>query len=133
MNRTAAKLCYCGREFDEGEVDLIRNIISSDTKLNRHRISKLVCEALGWYKPDGGLKDMSCRVALLRMQDDGLIRLPAPLWNTGNGKTYTRRTSGCEPRVALNIPVSCFSELQFELVRNRDDSYVLLTPRILFF
>lgn len=28
-------------------------------------------------RPDGGLKDMSCHVALLRMQSDGRIRLPA--------------------------------------------------------
>jgi len=124
VSGTVGKMRYCGREFGEDEVGLIKNIISSDPKLNRQRISKLVCEALDWYKPDGGLKDMSCRVALLRMQDDGLIKLPPPLWNTGNGKTYKRRTSACEPRAALNIPVSCFSELQFELVRNRNDSYV---------
>ncbi len=124
MSVTNGSVRYCGREFDDGEVERIRSIISSDPKLNRHRISKLVCEALDWYKPDGDLKDMSCRVALLRMQDDGLIKLPPPLWNTGNGKTYKRRTSACEPRETLNIPVSCFSQLQFELVRNRDDSYV---------
>ena len=124
MNATADTMRYCGREFKAGEVELIKNIISSDPKLSRHRISKLVCEALHWYKLDGGLKDMSCRVALLRMQDDGLIQLPPPLWNTGNKKPYTRRTSACEPRPDFTIPVSCFSELQFELVRNGDDSHV---------
>ena len=67
MSGAVGKMRYCGREFGEDEVELIRNIISSDARLNRHRISKLVCEALDWYKPDGGLKDMSCRVALLRM------------------------------------------------------------------
>ena len=37
-----------------------------------------VCEGLGWRRPSGELKDMSCRVALLRMEVDGLIRLPPP-------------------------------------------------------
>ena len=124
MNGTAGRKRYCGREFNENEVQLIRNIISSDPRLNRHRISKLVCEALNWYKPDGGLKDMSCRVALLRMQDDGLINLPPPLRKTGNGKPYKRRTSACESRPNFSIPASCFSELQLELVRNKNDSYV---------
>ena len=31
----------------------------------------------GWFKPNGELKDMTCRVALLRMQAQGLITLPA--------------------------------------------------------
>jgi hypothetical protein len=33
-------------------------------------------EELDWRRGNGGLKDMSCRVALLRMQADGLISLP---------------------------------------------------------
>ena len=115
---------YCGREFREPQIELIREIISSEPKLNRQRISKLVCKALNWYKPDGGLKDMSCRVALLRMQDDGLIKLPAPLWHTGVGKTHRRRTAGGEPKATIAIPVSSFKELQFELVRKKEASYL---------
>jgi len=38
----------------------------------------MVCRNLQWLKANGGLKDMSCRVAMLRMQDDGLLQLPAP-------------------------------------------------------
>ena len=33
---------------------------------------------------DGRLKDMSCRVAMLRMHRDGLIELPAPRRRNGN-------------------------------------------------
>ncbi len=115
---------YCGRDFKEAEVELIREIISSEPKLNRHKISKLVCEALNWYKPDGGLKDMSCRVALLRMQDDRLVKLPPPLWNTGVGKIHRRRTAACEPRPTITINVSSFEKLQFELVRKKENSYL---------
>ena len=35
-----------------------------------------MCERLDWRKPDGGLKDMSARVALLRMHREGVIALP---------------------------------------------------------
>ena len=55
---------------------MLEEIIASDERLNRVKISRCVCEVFGWYKPDGGLKEMSCRVALLRMERDGLIRLP---------------------------------------------------------
>jgi hypothetical protein len=40
-------------------------------------LSQLVCELFGWRRPNGKLKEMSCRVAMLRMQRDGLIELPA--------------------------------------------------------
>ena len=115
---------YCGREFKEVEIELIRKIISSEPKLNRKKISKLVCEALNWYKPDGGLKDMSCRVALLRMQNDGIIKLPPPLWRTGNRKIHRRRTKAAEPKATMSLAVSSFKELQSVLVRGKEDSYL---------
>jgi hypothetical protein len=68
---------YCGREFTVAEIDLIRELLSTP-KMNRARLSREVCERLAWRRENGGLKDMSCRVALLRMQTDGLITLPPP-------------------------------------------------------
>ena len=68
---------YCGRQFKEAEIEVIRAMIAADPRLSRYRISTKVCEHLNWRRPDGGLKDMSCRVALLRMQADGLFSLPA--------------------------------------------------------
>ena len=41
-------------------------------------LSKEFCRRIGWFKPDGGLKDMMARVAMLAMHRDGLIALPAP-------------------------------------------------------
>ena len=57
---------------------LIRTLIAEDPKRTRADLSRLACQAMHWLKPDGGLKDMSCRVAMLRMQGDGLIQLPPP-------------------------------------------------------
>lgn len=69
---------YCGRDFTLAELQEVQAIIASPTGVTRSAISRAVCERLNWRKPDGGLKDMSCRVALLRMDADGLIALPAP-------------------------------------------------------
>src|SRR5487761_2267751 len=68
---------YCGRDFTLAEIDLIRDLLNVP-RMNRARLSREVCERLGWRRENGGLKDMSCRVALLRMQTDGLITLPPP-------------------------------------------------------
>jgi hypothetical protein len=69
---------YCARPFTLEELELIRALLGATPPLNRAQLSRAVCERLGWRRPDGRLKEMSCRVALLRMQTDGLIRLPPP-------------------------------------------------------
>jgi hypothetical protein len=73
---------YCGREFTGEEMDLIDRLIA--TGLNRQKLSRMFCEELNWRKPDGGLKEMSCKVAFLKMHRDGHIMLPAPLKPANN-------------------------------------------------
>ena len=69
---------YYGRDFTAGEMALLRALIAGPPPLNRHMLSKEFCWRIGWFKPDGGLKDMMARVAMLAMHRDGLIALPAP-------------------------------------------------------
>lgn len=83
---------YCGRSFSAAELAVIRELIADHPGLNRAQLSRLVCERLEWRRPDGRLKDMSCRVAMLRMAADGVLELPAPLKRNGNAKPYIRRT-----------------------------------------
>ena len=58
---------------------VLRALITETPPLNRRRISLEFCRRIGWYKPDGGLKDMIARVTMLAMHKDGLITLPKPL------------------------------------------------------
>jgi len=51
---------YCGRDFTRQELEHIRNLIAEDSRCTRAELSRLTCQMLDWYKPDGGLKDMSC-------------------------------------------------------------------------
>ena len=69
---------YHGRDFTEGEMALLRRLIAGPPALNRHALSKEFCRRIGWFKPDGGLKDMMARVTMLAMHRDGLIVLPPP-------------------------------------------------------
>ncbi len=69
---------YCGRHFTSAEIELIRALLAAAPPPNRARLSREVCARLNWRRADGGLKDMSARVALLRMHTDGLITLPPP-------------------------------------------------------
>jgi len=70
-------MIYSGRDFSDDEIAWIRERISEESGLTRHKLSRIFCERYNWRKKDGGLKDMSCRVAFLRMESDGLIVLPS--------------------------------------------------------
>lgn len=107
---------YSGRDFSEEDLETVRGIVAEDPALTRAEISRRVCDALGWRKPNGTLKDMSCRVALLRMQDDGLVKLPPPRWGNGNGKPWRRRTAAGQPGFPITADAGDLTDLRLELV-----------------
>jgi hypothetical protein len=106
-----APVKYCGRLFTPAELDTIRQIISRCQ--TRRAISIQLCAALGWVRPDEQSKEMSARVALLRMERDGLLELPAPTHSyTASRKPVFTAASDPEPEFSA----SC-SEISFTLHR----------------
>jgi len=76
---TGAVECrYHGRDFTVGEMALMRALIAADPQPTRAALSREFCRRVGWFKPDGGLKDMMARVTMLAMDRDGVIALPPP-------------------------------------------------------
>ena len=110
---------YCGRLFSPADIETIRRFLAAQPDLSRARLSRLVCQALGWYKPDGGLKDMSCRVALLRMQKDGLLTLPAPRQCQGTRQPRITFTANTATGPAITAPVQALPEIQLQTVNNK--------------
>ena len=72
------KTRYRGRDFTAEEITDIQKLVKDSPTLNRAALSRKVCERLSWRKSNGGLKDMSARVAMLQMHEAGIIELPAP-------------------------------------------------------
>lgn len=87
----------CGRIFTSDDLALIRKIISLKSAATRQDISREVSLALSWFKPDRGLKDMSCRVALLRLHRAGIIELPDPIHPNRNGCKTFKEIPQAEP------------------------------------
>lgn len=113
---------YCGRDFTNKELDQIRSLIKENPQFHRSKLSREVCQMLQWLKPDGKLKDMSCRVAMLRMQEDGLIELPEPL----RSKAAIRRidfTPATDPKDSILFPVNQLHHLQLQMV-NKSNSFL---------
>ena len=101
-----------GQEFSVETIQWIRATIEAEPGLTRGELSRRVCEKLSWRTRTGQLKQMSCRVALLKLHRQGHISLPA-----GGKKPWTSRKQ--EP-TAVDIPaLECrLSELgQVELIR----------------
>lgn len=72
------------------------------TGVNRQKLSRMFCEAVNWRKADGGLKEMSCKVAFLRMHRDGHIVLPPPTKPANNHLKKPKRTSLPLPDIVKN-------------------------------
>ncbi len=112
---------YCGRHFETREIQLIRDLLALTPPLSRYRLSCEVCERLDWRRADGKLKDMSCRVALLRMQADHLFTLPPP-------KRLKPIAYGSYPQIEQavlapsNIPTVDLARLSIDLITRKQDS-----------
>lgn len=104
---------YCGRDFTEGELDLVASLAAALPA--RTAIADALCVALDWRRPDGRTKDMSARVALLRMATDGLVVLPPPRNGNGNGAIPARMETTSE--LPIGVPTTLPELGRIELVR----------------
>jgi len=111
---------YCGREFHAEEIAQIRQLITEDPARTRAELSRLTCRRLGWYKADGGLKDMSARVAMLRMHTDGLIALPPPRGKRPDPRV--RLSALSDPGPPLDQPARALAPLSLQRVRQKAQS-----------
>lgn len=106
---------YCGRNFSAQDIQLIRELINDSPRSTRTQLSRQVCQRINWHKPNGQPKEMSCRVAMLRMAADGLITLPAVSARAANFGSNRAPTPGpaTDPRPAITCPVDQLPPLQF--------------------
>jgi Domain of unknown function (DUF4338)/Transposase DNA-binding/Transposase Tn5 dimerisation domain len=72
----------------------IQHTVESEPGLSRGALSRRVCEWLDWRTPKGKLKQVNCRVALLKLQQEGEIELPKV------AEFPVRRQRWCEKGVA---------------------------------
>jgi hypothetical protein len=112
MNAPTVSQRYSGRVFSPPEIEQVQALIRAHPQASRQQLSYRVCELFEWRKPDGGLKDMSCRVALLRMHREGLIELPPPAHQVNPCRSFGRRTAQAEPEALLEAAVHELGELR---------------------
>ena len=117
-------LRYSGREFTAEDLATTRQIITAGTTRSRSELSRLICEALGWRKIDGSLKELSCRKALQRMAQDGLVELPPARQDNSEQQKSRRRVYAflSEPGRPVTVPAAELVDLSLELVEGKSAS-----------
>jgi hypothetical protein len=68
---------YRGQEIGREQIVFLREFIRTHPTSSRWKLSRQICEALGWKQANGALRDMVCRGLLLMLERAGEIQLPA--------------------------------------------------------
>lgn len=66
-----------GQTFTEGIIERIRGVVSAEAGITRSELSRRVCDWLDWRRANGKPKEVSSRKALLELERQGLVALPA--------------------------------------------------------
>ena len=90
-----------GRRIGRADLEQIRTLIDQRPDWHRTRLSRHLCEVWAWRDVTGRIKDMACRTLLLKLQRQGLIRLPAQVRPNGN----PARGRSFQPALHLTTPI----------------------------
>ena len=121
----AKESIICGREFTPGIIAGIRTAIAGNEELTRNQLSRRVCQWLNWRDEKGRYKEVSCRVALLRMQEQGVLELPEA---RGQQRTRERdyRSGEGQQQEVISAAIGAIKGLRLELVTGRGRELSLL-------
>ena len=115
---------YCGRDFSPEDIQTIRDLMREEPTLKRSPLSRKLCELWHWVKPNGELKDMTCRVALLRMQAKGLIELAPSQHPRVRSRPQFLPTPASDPQEPTHKPVHELPNLTLRLVTGASQSHL---------
>jgi len=92
-----------GQYFPKSILGRIQETVQKEPSISQRELSRRICEWLNWRSPNGRLKDMSCRKALVKLAKCGLLDLPQ------REKPYSFRHAGRVNPIELDIPEVCCS------------------------
>lgn len=95
----------CGQEFNDEVVARIRRAAAEEPELSRAALSRRVCQWLNWRAANGRLKEMSCRLALRRLEQRDRLVLPAARGRPGQQEC--KRVGGRAQRAVKIAGVRC--------------------------
>src|SRR5690242_9218324 len=114
---------YRGQEIGSDQIAFLREFIRTHATSSRWKLSRQLCEALGWKQANGALRDMVCRGLLLVLERAGQIELP-PVRRHIRGQCRTGRPRPDALLIdtsALEIPLKELGPVELQPVRRTAD------------
>jgi hypothetical protein len=114
---------YRGQEIDGEQLAFLREFIRTHSTSSRWKLSRQLCEALGWKQANGALRDMVCRGMLLMLERAGEIELP-PVRRHIQGQSRTGRSrpeAVLIDTAPLAVPLSSLGPIEVHAVRRTAD------------
>jgi len=114
---------YRGQEIDSQQIAFLQEFIQTHPTSSRWKLSRQLCEALGWKQANGALRDVVCRGLLLMLERAGVIELP-PVRRQIRGQ---RRTGRPRPEAVLldttplAMPLKQLGAIELQQVRRTAD------------
>ena len=103
------------------DIELVRQLISTNPTWGRTRLSKELCMLWNWKNAGGRLKDMACRSLLLKLQKRELVTLPAPKKKTNNDKRNSSIRLVLHNTLPVQASLKDLSPIQIKPVEDRSE------------
>ena len=114
---------YRGETIDGEQIAFLKEFIAAHAESSRWKLSRQLCEALGWKQANGALRDVVCRGLLLMLERAGQIELP-PVRRHIRGQ---RRSARVRPEPVLidttpmAMPLGALGPVEIQSVRRTAD------------
>jgi hypothetical protein len=110
----------CGRQFSTQEVALIQEVVTSCAGISRNELAHTICELLNWKRPTGRLKWTEGLQLLERLENLGILVLPAKKMSRMVRSEKSISPSGKAAVYSeLTGTVEQFTPIDVELVQSR--------------
>jgi Domain of unknown function (DUF4338)/Transposase Tn5 dimerisation domain/Transposase DNA-binding len=96
-------MLVAGRDFSDEIIERIRLRVQGSSTVTRTGLSREVCGWLDWRGADGRLKEMNCRVALLKLSRCGKLELPPARSVSFRRGVPSEAGEGSWPRVEMSL------------------------------
>jgi len=117
---------YRRRQLTGSDVEFIRELIAAHPDASRRALSKKLCEAWDWARPNGSLCDMVCRSMMLELHRGGHIELPPVRMVPPNPLAQRKKPAPVEvDRTPLRTSLRLLGPLTIRHVRRTEEEPTL--------
>ncbi len=114
---------YRGQTISPEQVVFLKQFIAGHPDSSRWKLSRQLCEVLGWKQANGALRDVVCRGLLLLLERAGEIELPPVRWRI-RGQRPSERSRPAALLIdttPLALPLAELGPVEIQLVRRTAD------------